>query len=134
MLHDFHVVPKMMNDQTVQVLVNMAAMSNTEKSNQPVVLSYSSKHDLNAKRRKKRPQLIENIKVKDNSDNKANGSKKNNGIRRRPSSGGNSRGGGGTTKNITPTIHNIDFYEFVDVLGRISIVSYKLNPGVIKHA
>ena len=128
MLHDFHVVPKMMNDQTVQLLVNMVALSNTEgstkglsgKSNSTVVLSYSSKYDLHAKHRKKRPSITATTALEESKDSK-------DGRRtRRPSSA--------STKKVMPDIHNIDFYEFVDALGRIGIVAYKLNPGVIKNA
>ena len=146
MLHDFHVVPKMMNDQTVQALVNVVALANTEGSNgtdRKIVLLYESKFNLDNKRRRKRPKFID-IKIK-NKDGNVKDLKKsayggssssnsgNAGIRsqgqRRPSNGGN---GGKDLKR--PDIHNIDFYEFVDVLGRIAIVVYKLNPGGIKNA
>jgi hypothetical protein len=44
-------------------------------------------------------------------------------------------GVGGTQKEmLTRNVYNIDFYEFVDCLGRIAVVVYKLNPGAIKNA
>ena len=135
LLRDFQVVPKLINEQTVQTLVNMVALSNTEgEKGQPVVLSYTSKYNLHAKGRKKRPKWIDIVKVNNKTINGGSGSgdankKSNFGIRRRPSSGGSNAG-----KSKRPNVYNIDFYEFVDVMGRIGILCYKLNIGGIKNA
>ena len=128
MLSDFHILPKMMNDLTVQSLVNIVALANTDGTkgtDRTIVLLYESKFNLSNQKRRKRPKLLD-IKI-----NEPKGQNGKSGIRstnngRRPSSKNNNN------KTLVPDIHNVDFYEFVDLLGRIAIISYKLNPGSIK--
>jgi len=171
MLRDFNIVPKLTNDQTVQVLVNMVALANTEGTkgeNATVVLTYESKYDLN-KIRRKRPRYIALKQVKGDDENKSS-DKTGRGIPKRPNSSGGSRssssirkgssrgssnrprsGGAAAAAATAATaaaaaragsggkynlkdVFNIDFYEFVDCLGRIAIIACKLNPGGIKNA
>jgi hypothetical protein len=157
MMRDFGIVPKLMNAPTVRALASAAAEANTEgvaPAAANVVLVYENKLDLNSSTRRKRPAGITIKKVKDHtppnvtppssagstrSSTKDGTNSRTASGRRSRSQSGDSRSGdsrpnsagslGSSGSNPKPTVHWIDFTEFVDAIGRVAVVAYKLNPG-----
>ncbi len=124
MLRDFGVVPKLLNEATARDLANHAALANTVGTEGPkatVVLVYSAKYNLNsnAGSRRKRPRPLA-LLVKDHTSP--------------PPGGSSGRGARHCRKDNTPVTDWVDFSEFVDLLGRVAIIVYKMNPGGIEGA